>query len=270
MMCENFFYDGSSMFIAVFKETEGGGFRKRDGDHLVGFAYGFVGLKDKLGGFRNFDNIQFYSQYTGVRPGYERFGLGVPIKKFQKKKVLELMGIRTITCTYDPLTGVNAYRNVHTLGMDVVRYTADIYGEFGGRLNRADVPTDRFTMDWALTKDFERPDYDLDLLLKERRLVTRIEYETVAGKSGPVELEILRGVDLSLDDDLILVEIPFDFYRMLEETDVEEKSVRAIPLDWRMKSRDVFMNLLDRGYEVVDFRPVEIEGRRRDFYVFRK
>jgi hypothetical protein len=30
------------------------------------------------------------------------------------------------------------------------------------------------------------------------------------------------------------------------------------------------MNLLDRGYVVVDFRPVEIEGRRRDFYIFRK
>jgi predicted GNAT superfamily acetyltransferase len=270
MMCENFFYDGSSMFVAVFSEMEGGGFRERDLEHLVGFAYGFVGLKDKLLGFRDIDNIQFYSQYTGVRPGYERFGLGIPIKAFQKEKLLELMGVRTITCTYDPLTGVNAYRNVHTFGMKVVKYTVDIYGAFGGRLNRVDVPSDRLTMEWDLTKEVDRPAYDLDALLAAGSVVTRVEHETVAGKSGAVELELLRDVDLGIDSDFLLAEIPFDFYRMLEETDVEDENVRAVPLTWRMKTRDVFLRLLERGHEVIDFRSVELDGRRRDFYVFHR
>jgi predicted GNAT superfamily acetyltransferase len=268
MLCENFFFDGSSLFIAVFRETEGGGFLERDAGHLVGFAYGFVGVKDKRCGFRDLDNIQFYSQYTGVRPEYERYGLGIPIKEFQKEMLLDLMGVRTITCTYDPLTGVNAYRNVHMFGMDVVKYTTDIYGQFGGRLNRVDMPSDRLTMEWDLTRDVERPSYDFDSLWIEKRLVTQVDHAVVSGKRGPIELEILRGVDLDLDGDFLLVEIPFDFYRMLEETDVEDESVRTIPLKWRVKSREVFLNFLDRGYKVIDFRSVEIDGRRRDFYVF--
>jgi predicted GNAT superfamily acetyltransferase len=236
----------------------------------VGFAYGFVGLKDKRLGFRDLDNIQFYSQYTGVRPGYEHFGLGIPIKAFQKEKLLDLMGVRTITCTYDPLTGVNAYRNVHTFGMKVIAYTVDIYGEFGGRLNRVDVPSDRLTMEWDLTKEIERPEYDLDALLASGHVVTRAEYETVAGKSGVVELESLRDIDLGIDRNVLLVEIPFDFYRMLEETDVGDVRVRSVPLTWRMKTREVFLRLLERGYEVIDFRSVELDDRRRNFYVFHR
>lgn len=270
MMCKNFFHDGSSIYIGVFRETEGRSFLERDRDHLIGFAYGFVGVKDPRRGFRDLDNIQFYSQYTAVQHGFGGFGLSIAIKEFQKEMLLDLMGIRTITCTYDPLTGVNAYRNIHYFGMEVVKYTVDIYGEFGGRLNRVDVPSDRFTMSWDLTKGVERPAYDLDSLLRRERLVTQVEHATIPGKSGPVELEILRDVDLGIEDDFLLVEIPFDFYRLLEETDVEDDSVRTIPLNWRTKSREVFPNLLDRAYKVIDFKSVELDGRRRDFYIFNK
>ena len=270
MMCKNFFHDGSSLYIGVFRETEGHGFLERDRDHLVGFAYGFVGVKDHRRGFKDLDNIQFYSQYTAVKPGYERLGLSIAIKEFQKEMLLDLMGVGTITCTYDPLTGVNAYRNIHCFGMEVVKYTVDIYGEFGGRLNRVEIPSDRFTMSWDLTRDVERPAYDLNSLLRGERFVTQVEHSAVAGKSGSVELEILRDVDLSIEDDFLLVEVPFDFYRMLEETDVEDEKVRAIPLNWRMKSRELFLNLLDRGYKVIDFRSVEIDGRQRSFYILNK
>jgi hypothetical protein len=98
--------------------------------------------------------------------------------------------------------------------MDIVDYHVDIYGAFSGRLNRADIPSDRFSTSWDLKRSVHRPEYDLESLLQQRRTVTDVEPAVVEGKSGPVELEMLRGVDWDLDEDLLLVEIPFDFYKM--------------------------------------------------------
>lgn len=270
MMCENFFKDGSSLFISVYRESEGGGFSKQDKDHLVGFSYGFVGMKDKKIGFRSLDNLQFYSQYTGVREEFQNHGLGIPIKEFQREKLMELFGIYTVTCTYDPLTGINAYRNIHYFGMEVVSYRVDIYGEFGGSLNREDIPSDRFVMSWDLRKNARRPDCDVESLLEAGLMVTGIEYAEVQGKSGFVELEILREVNLSLNQQMLLVEIPLDFYRMLRETDVEQKRAREIPLEWRMRTREIFQTLFNTGYKVIDFRQVERDGRKRNFYIIKK
>jgi hypothetical protein len=50
MFCESYFDKGSSLFTGVFVEDEKGTFLK-DGDHLVGFSYGFVGVRDKEAGF---------------------------------------------------------------------------------------------------------------------------------------------------------------------------------------------------------------------------
>jgi predicted GNAT superfamily acetyltransferase len=265
MMCENFFNDGGSLFIAVYSESGPGKF-----DDLVGFAYGFAGVKNKQLGYRTLDNLQFYSQYTAVKPGFEQFGLGIDIKEFQKEAVVDLMGIYTVTCTYDPLTGINAYRNIHRLGMEVIEYTVDIYGEFGGRLNRTDVPRDRLAMTWELKNQLKRQPYDLMGLIEKQRVVTEVEPVEVRGKSGTVELETLRGVDLDLDQEWLLLEIPFDFYRTLQETDVDDPDIRQIPLTWRMRTREIFLSLLERDFSVYDFRHVEIEGRKRDFYVFKK
>ncbi len=270
MMCENFFYDGSSLYVGVFAGSEGGGFVRQDLEHLVGFAYGFVGVRDKLLGFRSLDNLWLYSQYTGVKPGYESFGLGVLIKEFQKEALIELFGVYTITCTYDPLTGVNAYRNVHYFGMEAIDYHADVYGEFGGRLNRVDVPSDRFAMLWDLRKEARRRKLDIQSLFDRQQLITRVVHSRLECANGIVELETLRGLDLDKDNESLLLEIPFDFYRMLRETDVEDEGVRSIPLDWRMGVREAFQSYMKRGYRVVDFRQVDIEKRKRDFYVLEK
>lgn len=270
MMCENFRYDGSSLFIGVFAESEEGGFAKRDQDHMVGFAYGFVGVRDKAVAFRSLDNLWFYSQYTGVKPGWEHFGLGVSIKEFQRQALTELFGVHTVTCTYDPLTAVNAHRNIHRFGMEVIGYHAAIYGEFGGRLNRVDVPSDRFTMLWDLRREYVRPASALDRLLENSRIVTRVERHAIEGSNGPVEVEILEAVEMETDRDRLLLEIPLDFYRLLRETDVENPAVRRIPVDWRMKTRDAFQTLLAGGFRVVDFRRLDINGRKRSFYVWSK
>lgn len=269
MMCENFFHDGSSLFIAVYEE-ERGGFLKQDRGHLVGFSYGFVGVKDKEIGFRDVGNIQFYSQYTGVREDFQNFGLGILIKEFQREKLMDLFGIYTVTCTYDPLTGINAYRNIHYFGMDVVDYRVDIYGEFGGKLNRVDIPSDRFIMSWNLKKELQRPAYNLESLIEGQRLAVKVDYTEIRGKNGLVELEIIKEVELDLDHEFLLVEIPLDFYLILRETDVKDKNIREIPLEWRVKTREIFKTLFKRNYKIIDFRQIERGGRKRNIYILKK
>lgn len=251
MMCENVFHEGASLFIGAFAESPGGGF-VADGEHLAGFCYGFVGVRDKSAGFRDPKNLRFYSQYAGVRKPFQSYRLGVLLKEFQRETVLGLLGVSEVICTYDPLTGVNALRNVHRFGMDVVEYRVATYGEYGGHLNRRDVPTDRFLMSWDLERGPARPEYDLAAALASPRPVAA-GGRRVAGRTGEIELEVVEGTDPGAEGDPLLVRIPLDFYRMLRETDVADAGVRRIPLDWRMATREVFRALLGRGYRAVDF-----------------
>jgi predicted GNAT superfamily acetyltransferase len=268
MMCENFLHDGSSLFIGVFVEDEHGVLTVA-AERLVGFSYGFVGLKDKGLGFKAPDNLQFYSQYNAVREDFRGYHLGVLIKEFQKEQVRDVFELDTITCTYDPLTAVNAYRNIHYFGMDVLAYRTDIYGEFGGLLNRLDVPRDRFCVSWDLNKEGRKPECDLRKWLRPEHCVIETERIKVQGKSGPQEFVVIREVRSVLDRDLLLVEIPADFYLMLQETDVEDKNIRKIPVDWRIKTRQVFQTLLGKDYQVSDFCLTK-RTPRRYFYVLKR
>jgi predicted GNAT superfamily acetyltransferase len=268
MMSENFLHEGSSLFIAVYAEAAEGGFRQ-DKSHLVGFSYGFVGVKDKEIAFRALDNLWFYSQYTGVRSDFQKFGIGILIKEFQREKLLDAFGISNVTCTYDPLTGINAYRNIHHFGMEVLEYRESLYGEYGGHLNRLDIASDRFFVSWDLKKEIQRPEYHLESLLDSHFRVIKAENLKVQGKSRSLELEVIQEVNLNLDQEFLLVQIPFDFYLMLRETDVEDEKTRRIPLEWRMKTRQVFQNLFQRKYKIIDFR--KSEGKdKKGFYVLWK
>jgi predicted GNAT superfamily acetyltransferase len=269
LLCENFFHEGSSLYIGVYVDDGKGRF-KEDKAHCVGFSYGFVGVKDKEIGFRDPRNIQFYSQYTGVRKGFYNYGLGILIKEFQRGQLINVFGIYTVICTFDPLTGVNAYRNIHHFGMDVVAYRGTFYGEFGGFLNRLDIPCDRFFITWDLEKKIERPEYDLRSLVDSGRMAVSADLVEVEGRSGPLELEVVREMNLELDHEFLLVEIPVDFYTMLRETDIKNDDVRSIPLDWRLKTRKAFLTLQERNYKVIDFRQIEKNKRKRDFYVLKK
>jgi predicted GNAT superfamily acetyltransferase len=245
---------GGSLFIGAFVEPSGGGFTA-DGKNLVGFCYGFVGVRDKEVGFRDRSNLRFYSQYAGVRKAYQSYGLGIRIKEFQREMVLGILGLSAVICTYDPLTGVNAYRNVHHFGMDVLEYRVATYGEYGGLLNRLDVPTDRFLMSWDLERKAGRaaPTYDLEAALAAPQPI-RAGIRRVMGKSSEIDLEVVERTDGNVGGDVLLVRVPLDFYRMLQETDVADTDVRRIPVDWRLATREVFQGLFARGYRVVDFR----------------
>jgi len=258
MMCENVFHEGASLFIGAFAEGPGGGFAF-DGEHLVGFCYGFVGVRDKAVGFRDPGNLRFYAQYAGVRTAYQSYGLGIELKGFQREMVLDLLGVSTVICTYDPLTGVNAHRNIHHFGMDVLEYRVATYGEYGGLLNRLDVPTDRFLMSWDLLGKAGRPDYDFDAALAAPQPIV-VGLRGVEGKNSRLELEVVERTDANVPGDILLVRIPLDFYRILQETDVADADVRRIAVDWRLASREVFRALFARGFRVIDFRKAKGQG----------
>jgi len=269
MVCENYFNDGSALFIAAYVADEEGTFFEDD-EHFVGFSYGFVGVEDKNVGFRDPENLVYYSQYTGVKGAYLTYGLGIHIKEFQKRIMLDIIGVGTVSCTFDPLTGVNAYRNIHHFGMDVVDYKVAHYGLFGGRLNREDVPCDRFCVYWRLKEEIQRPEIEIHKLLDNDHLVLSSEIREVKGKDGQVSLVVPKELNCDLEKEFLLIEIPYDFYTMISATDVLDEKTRKIPLDWRVETRKAFLTLFERGYKIVDFLLIQHEERIRDFYVLKR
>jgi predicted GNAT superfamily acetyltransferase len=113
------------------------------------------------------------------------------------------------------------------------------------------------------------PEYDLKKLVDPRHLVVHSEVGVVPGKRGPLRIELAKPADLGLDQEFLLIEVPFDFYTILQETDVPDESVRKIPLEWRMETRKAFMELLERGYRLHDFNYLKTEERIRDFYIMK-
>jgi predicted GNAT superfamily acetyltransferase len=267
LACENFLHHGTSLFIGAFAE-DGGRF-PLDLAHMAGFSYGFVGIRDKEAGFGNMANLRFYSQYVGVRKDHRSFGLGILIKEFQKEILLHVYRLDQVICTFDPLTGVNAHRNIHHFGMEVAEYREAVYGEFGGDLNRKDVPKDRFLTFWDLKREARRPACDPAAVNDAKCRVIRAGTRTFATPGGMVEVEAVQDVNPGLDAECLFVRIPRDFYRMLRETQVDDPDVRRIPFDWRMATRQAFQTLLRRGYEVKDFLRAG-EGRAESLYLLRK
>ncbi len=268
LMCENFLHDGSALFIAAYAAAPGSG-PNPDPARFVGFSYGFVGLKNKESGFRDPENLQFYSQYTGVKEAFRRFGLGVALKEYQREAVLGIFGIGTITCTYDPLTGVNAWRNIGHFRMEVLKYRVSTYGEYGGLLNRQDVPSDRFFMSWDLNRKPRKEAASREYKIASDRLIVGAEEAEASARSGRWKYERVLPANLDSEGDPLFVRIPRDFYAMLRETDVETAEVRRIPVDWRMETRRAFQAFFERGYRVADFFTTG-EGPKRNFYVLRR
>lgn len=268
LLCENFLHEGSSLFIAAYREEPGSPWIE-DAAHLVGFAYGFVGIKDKEIAFRQPSNLWFYAQFLGVKDEWQGYGLGIAIKEFQRDIVRDWFGLDFIVCTYDPLTAVNAYRNVHHFGMRLLEYRIAAYGEYGGRLNRLDVPSDRFFMGWDITRPPRKTDFKEEAI-KPERIVNQVEVVEVEGKDGPLYLEVIKEIELSPKENLVLIRIPLDFYQMLRSTDVEDSEIRRIPLDWRLKTRQLFLTLFKQGYRLIDFILDRQSGKTQAYYLLVK
>jgi len=199
------------------------------------------------------------------------FGLGIKIKEFQKEILLTVFRVNLVVCTYDPLTAVNAYRNIRQFGMKVLEYRLAPYGEYGGRLNRQDVPSDRFFTAWDLLLEHQPlvPEEKIEHLLSQRPKALESEWKTIKTARSELELQLVRRVRLDLSEEQILVEVPVDFYQLLRATADGPDEIRNIPVDWRLKSRDVFLHYFQQGYKVVDFFKAS-SGQPAVYYLLEK
>jgi predicted GNAT superfamily acetyltransferase len=112
-----------------------------EGDRLVGFVFGFTGLRA--------GRPVHWSHMLAVRPELRDRGIGRALKLYQRERLVE-RGIDTMLWTFDPLVGRNAHFNLNRLGARVVEYVKDMYGDNPASVMDSVIGTDRFIVEWLL------------------------------------------------------------------------------------------------------------------------
>lgn len=200
---------------------------------LVGFCYGFVGLRD--------GKVLFYSHMASVHPDYQDRDIGFLLKRAQRQAALD-RGLDRMVWTYDPLQSLNASFNLRKLGATAARYFVDYYGEMTDAINRG-LPSDRLEVDWGL---------------RAPRVEARLSWTAAPAPSAwpdaPAALVGKLRDDtvspeppaLNLDDPIVRIEIPTAFAQLKARSP-------DIALAWRMASREAFLHYFGRNYRATDF-----------------
>jgi predicted GNAT superfamily acetyltransferase len=206
-------------------------------DELVGFVVGYLGMAGA--------KLYLFSQRMGVLPEYQSLGMGYRLKVAQREQMLR-KGIDIIVWTYDPLEGKNATLNIEKLGGIVRSYARDIYGVVQNPLQTG-LTTDRFLLEWSLMSDRVR-----------ERIRGHYQRPRPADWLGGQDIPIVNyaawegdmprplAVDLEIEHDQVLVQIPPDFQR------IKRYDLR-IAQDWREITRIIFETYFRRGYVVSGF-----------------
>lgn len=212
-----------------------------DGDKMVGYLFGFLGLHENRG------PLKLCSQTMAVLPEYRGRGIAEQLKWAQRERALKL-GLRLITWTYDPLEGPNAHLNLHKLGGIARAYERNVYGERLNALTEG-MPTDRLLVEWWIGQISN---------IKSQMPSTGGAVVTSVEGSGPAQR--LVDYELDSDDEVVRVETPMSVQAIRREN-----MARAV--DWRLKTREIFETYFERGYIAVDFASEGHGDARRNLYV---
>jgi predicted GNAT superfamily acetyltransferase len=225
-------------------------------DKIIGFVFGFPGLESTPDGPRP----KHCSHMMGIHPDHRDGGIGFALKRAQWQMVRH-QGLDHITWTYDPLLSRNAYLNIAKLGAVCSTYRRSEYGEMRDGLN-AGLPSDRFQVDWWInTRRVERR------LGKRSRPTLKLSHVARSGLRPLYPLQ--AGTDglprppehvPSLQDRLLLAEIPADFLRLKDRN-------FSLARDWRFFTRELFETAFATSYIVTDFVYDRAEGESRGLYV---
>jgi len=109
---------------------------------LLGFVFGLTGVER--------GRVVHWSDMLAVREEARDLGLGRQLKEYQRDAVRALGGT-VIYWTYDPLVARNAHLNFNKLGVRVVEYVEEMYGETDSDLHRG-LGTDRFIVAWPVAR----------------------------------------------------------------------------------------------------------------------
>ncbi|GGJ97073.1 hypothetical protein GCM10007063_19360 [Lentibacillus kapialis] len=211
-----------------------------DGALMVGYLYSFAGFKDGIS--------YLCSHMMGILPAYQTSGLGVRLK-LKQAEIASRMGYRMITWTFDPLESQNAYLNLNKLEAVGSWYKANYYGSMQDDLNQG-LPSDRIHMTWDIIRSTSKPAVHFQ---EEYVLLDGDRY------GAPVIKTAFYTADFLIDN-AYFVAIPRNFQKV-KQTNFE------LAKEWRMKTRNVFQQLFERGFQAVDLLRSD-EGY--SYYVFTK
>jgi predicted GNAT superfamily acetyltransferase len=209
----------------------------------VGMSFGFLGRTEQC--------FCFYSQLTGVVPGYQSLGLGYRLKLAQREFALT-QGLALMAWAFDPLQAGNARFNLDKLGAQAGRYIDNMYGERTDALS-AGVPTDRVIALWQLDREpGPRTRVSAQDALTLPRLIRSVE--------NPQGLLIPQNAEPALDRPRILLEIPSRIGLM-------RRDHPEIAEQWRLAVRQGLLGAYAAGFVAIGFVNEETTAGPRCFYM---
>ncbi len=166
-----------------------------DPEEMIGVTIGFFGRP--LG-------TVMHSHIAGVRHQVIGRGAGSAMKLHQRLWCLNL-GITEMTWTFDPLVARNAYFNFQRLGVGMVEYLEDFYGQMRDGVNSGQA-SDRMMVSWPLDRPARASVADAGSAFSCLRadddgepLLSEVPKETeVVSLDFPFDIEDLRGQDAEL------------------------------------------------------------------------
>ncbi|MDQ0199537.1 GNAT family N-acetyltransferase [Neobacillus ginsengisoli] len=215
---------------------------------LVGFQYSFPGFNGK--------SVYLCSHVLATDADFRNKGIGEKLKLAQREEALKL-GYSLITWTYDPLESVNGYLNIAKLGGVSSTYIANCYGEMDDLLNSG-IPTDRFLVEWHLEqeKSESKKEIEIDFAIANSLVQWDLNREGFPIPSSTLPLP-------NQDVKLTFVAVPKAF-RAIRKTNIEAA------VEWRMKTREIFIQLFQQGWEVTGFIKNTQPDSPVHFYVLTK
>jgi predicted GNAT superfamily acetyltransferase len=177
-------------------------------DQIVGAAFAFPGVDEH--------GLHLHSHMAGVTEAARDRSVGFALKVHQRWWALA-EGYTSIRWTFDPLVRRNAVLNLRKLGVDVIGYHENFYGEMPDEVNAGDF-SDRMMAEWRLDSD-------------------QVEQALTA----PLDAVVGTGVH-------VVVEVPDDIVA-LRRRDPEQA------LQWRLRVREEIRPRLDAGWRVVGLSP---------------
>ncbi len=199
---------------------------------LVGFCFGFIAWRDtgKL----------LWSHMAGVLPEYRDRGIGLQIKRAQRRWALE-RGLTEIRWTFDPMQRGNANFNFHHLRAVADIYLVDHYGVMTDAIN-AGLASDRLEVRWQLTDERvaaateHRPWSNPEYPVGDAAFVLR------AADGGA----LIRSPEAALGAATCCIEIP---YRVNDlKRDAMDYAQR-----WQQAVRQSMQAAFARGFVIMDF-----------------
>jgi|GEM_PF-3465702 len=216
----------------------------------VGFLYAVVGMYE--------GKPYLESVATGVLEPYRGQGIERQIKIVERQIALE-RGFDIIRWSFSALRAPNARVFLSRLGGISHSYGVDTFEGMGFGTREGNVVIDEWYVEWHLRS--QRVVKRLAGELPGRRLnrdvlITR----THRREDG---LLVLDGFEETFTEPRVLVEVPEDVQTLIEYDE-------PLAIDWRMKTRDLFLGLLDQRYTFTECVSEIADGQRRNFFLFER